>query len=312
VRLPAGYSVRPAELSDLDAVVDLLKATDRADAGVEDPVREHLLLAWERQASFSLERDTSLVLAADGKLAAYANIEGSHPETSLEVWVRVHPDHRGRGLGSALLDWGEALSLERSPNLPVLRDAIPHEDTIARDLLERRGFAHVRTFWHMLRDLDGPIEDVPTLDGVEIRRYEHPRDVRTLHEVLEEAFREHWGTEPYPYEDHEREMATWDRDLAWLAVADDSVVAAALGTSVEGSGWVDVLGVLEPWRRKGVGRALLLTQFRMFAARGAPNVALNVDSGNDTGAPSLYVSAGMRVHRAWDVFEKRFAGAEPG
>ena len=312
MRLPAGYSARPAELTDLDAVVDLLKATDRADAGVEDPVREHLLFAWERQSSFSLERDTRLVLAADGTPAAYANVEGSHPETSLEVWVRVHPDHRGRGLGSALLDWGEAFAHERSPELPVLRDAIPHADAAARDLLERRAFTHVRTFWHMLLDLDGPIEDVPTLDGVEIRRYQHPSDVRTLYDVLDEAFREHWGTEPYPYDDHEREMAMWDRDLAWLAVADDRVVAATLGTWVEGSGWVDVLGVLEPWRRKGVGRALLLKQFGMFAARGAPTVALNVDSGNDTGAPSLYASAGMRVHRAWDVFEKRFDEARAG
>jgi mycothiol synthase len=211
-----------------------------------------------------------------------------------------------------LLDWGEALCLERSPNLPVLRDSIPHEDAGARDLLERRGFAHVRTFWHMLRVLDGPVEEAPALEGIEIRRYEHPRDVRTLHDVLEESFREHWGSEPYPYEDHEREMALWDRDLAWLAVAGDRAVGGTLATIVEGSGWIDVIGVLEPWRGKGIGRALLLTQFRVLAARGAPEVALNVDSGNATGAPSLYASAGMRVHRAWDVFEKRFDATAAG
>jgi mycothiol synthase len=107
-------------------------------------------------------------------------------------------------------------------------------------------------------------------------------------------------------------MALWDRDLAWLAVAGDRAVGGTLATIVEGSGWIDVIGVLEPWRGKGIGRALLLTQFRVLAARGAPEVALNVDSGNATGAPSLYASAGMRVHRAWGVFEKRFDATAAG
>jgi mycothiol synthase len=307
VSLPAGYSVRPAELADLDAVIELVKAADLADAGVEDPVREHLLYTWER-SSVSLERDTRLVLAPDGRFAAYANVEGNNPELSLELWVRVHPSDRGRGLGSALLDWGEGTSLERSPNVPVLRNGVPHEDAAAHELLEKRGYAHVRTFWHMQRDLDGAIEPVPELEGIEVRRYEHPRDVRPLHEVLEESFLGHWGMEPYPYDEHEREMATWDRDLAWLAVADGQAVGGTLATLVEGTGWVDVLGVLEPWRRRGIGRALLLSQFTSLVTKGAPIAALNVDSGNDTGAPSLYADAGMRVHRAWDVFEKR----EPG
>jgi len=308
VNLPAGYSARPAEIGDLDAVVELVKAADLADAGVQDPVREHLQYTWER-ASVSLERDTRVVLAPDGRLAAYANVEGNHPELSLELWVRVHPAHRGGGLGSALLDWGEALSLERSPTVPVLRNSVSHEDAVAHDLLEANGYAQVRVFWHMLCDLDGAVEPVPSLEGIEIRRYEHPGDVRTFYDVLEESFLGHWGMEPYPYEDHEREMATWDPDLAWLAIAADGrVVGGTLGTLVEGTGWVDILGVLVPFRRRGVGRALLLAQFASFAAKGAPIAALNVDSGNDTGAPSLYAAAGMRVHRAWDVFEKQ----EPG
>jgi GNAT superfamily N-acetyltransferase len=161
----------------------------------------------------------------------------------------------------------------------------------------------------MVRDLDGSLDDVPSLEGVELRRYDHRTDVRTMYDVLEDAFRGQWGMEPYPYEDHLREMQAWEPDLAWIGFAGERAVAGSLATMVEGSGWVDILGVLEPWRGRGIGRALLLRQFASLAARGAPQAGLNVDSENPTGAPSLYGSAGMRVHRAWDVYEKRFGGA---
>ena len=50
-----------------------------------------------------------------------------------------------------------------------------------------------------------------------------------------------------------------------------------------------------PWRRRGLGLALLLHSFRDFAARGATRVGLGVDAENTTGAVGLYERAGMHV-----------------
>ena len=56
---------------------------------------------------------------------------------------------------------------------------------------------------------------------------------------------------------------------------------------------------------------MLLRVFAAVRGAGASSVTLNVDSENGTGAAALYEGVGMRVHRGWDVFEKRFDGAAP-
>jgi ribosomal protein S18 acetylase RimI-like enzyme len=67
---------------------------------------------------------------------------------------------------------------------------------------------------------------------------------------------------------------------------------------------VGVLGVRRPWRRRGLGLALLHASFREFRARGLPRALLGVDSENTTGATRLYERAGMRVERTSDSYEK--------
>jgi ribosomal protein S18 acetylase RimI-like enzyme len=48
----------------------------------------------------------------------------------------------------------------------------------------------------------------------------------------------------------------------------------------------------------------LLHNFRCFYDRGAPSVALGVDSANATGAIRLYESVGMKTVRNYVLFEK--------
>ena len=69
-------------------------------------------------------------------------------------------------------------------------------------------------------------------------------------------------------------------------------------------GWIGTLAVRPAWRRRGLGRALLLEGFRRFAASGESHVALGVDSENPSGATRLYESVGMRVLWRADVWRK--------
>jgi ribosomal protein S18 acetylase RimI-like enzyme len=69
-------------------------------------------------------------------------------------------------------------------------------------------------------------------------------------------------------------------------------------------GWVGSLGVLRPWRKRGLGLALLRHSFNEFYRRGKRKVGLGVDAQNLTGALRLYENAGMHVHKAFDQYEK--------
>ena len=71
-----------------------------------------------------------------------------------------------------------------------------------------------------------------------------------------------------------------------------------------GVGWVGTLGVLKPWRKKGLGLALLRTSFAEFYKRGMKTIGLGVDASNKTGATRLYQGAGMRIASEFVTFEK--------
>jgi mycothiol synthase len=301
VRLPAGYASRPATGDDLDALVGLFNACDRADVGFEDPVREHLEEDW-RAPAFDLSTSSLMVLAADGTLVAYAQVSGHNPEFSLDGYGRVHPGHRRRGLGASLVEWMERRASADAP--PKVFNAIPSSDEAARDLLSHRGYARARTFLHMEIEPARAVSSVPP-EGIVIRPYRHDVDVKPVYDTLEEAFQDHWGHEPYPFDLHVEQMSRVDPRLAPVATEGGQVVGAAVGRVLEDVGWIDVVGVRRPWRGRGIARALLSRSFEGFSALQTTSVRLNVDAESLTGATRLYESVGMRVRRGFDVFEKR-------
>ena len=71
-----------------------------------------------------------------------------------------------------------------------------------------------------------------------------------------------------------------------------------------GGGWVDVLYTRAPWRRRGVGEALLASSLAKLWALDRPSIGLGVDAASDTGAFRLYERMGMRPEWAAVMFEK--------
>lgn len=300
---PGGYDWRPATWEDLEAVVRLFKACDRADAGVEDPTREHLEEQW-RRPSFDLGHDSTVALDEGGSIVAYGEVSGLNPELSFDAHGRVDPAHRARGLGAALVAWALERAADRTPTPPKLYSAISDSDLAGRDLLERNGFAYARTFRHMERDLRGDVARPAPPPGIELRPYRHPDDSGGAYDALDEAFRDHWGYEPFPRQVHDDEMGRADPAITPVAADGGEIVGVCLARLVEGTGWVDVVGVRPAWRGRGIARSLLGSTFAGLAELGVPGVLLNVDSENATGALGLYASVGMHVRRAWHVFEK--------
>jgi ribosomal protein S18 acetylase RimI-like enzyme len=249
-----------------------------------------------------------LVLGPEGDVVGYGQVTREEP-TVVESFGSVAPVHRARGIGSWLLDRIEARGAELGAGTSSVRfrHGIDAGDRAAEAMLAARGLRSVRHFWHMQRDLDGIVEPGAAPDGVEIALVDPATDLEVVHAILDEAFVGDWAYHPAPFEgwaDGYTSSPGFDPSL-WLLARVDGEPGGALTAGILGDrGWVHELGVRERARGRGVAAALLRRSFTTFAERGVPQVNLNVDAENPTGATALYERVGMRVVKRWDLWER--------
>jgi ribosomal protein S18 acetylase RimI-like enzyme len=307
---PAGYQLRAPTPNDLKVTAEVLIADQLDDAGQIILDADFLREEWSR-VGFELATDAWVVVDSGGTVVAYGQAVREEP-TVVESWGVVHPEHRGRKLGSSLLDRIEERASELLAGLhaPRFRHAINAGDHAAAAMLQGRGLRPVRHFWHMQIDLTGPIEPGPAPEGSEITGIESPDDLPAIHAVLDEAFADDWGHHPEPFDrwaEDQTGSPSYDPTL-WLLATEGGQPVGALTANVWGDrGWVDHLGVLTPCRGRGIGAALLRRSFAMFAGRGVRRVLLNVDAENPTRATALYERVGMRVVWRWDLWERSWS-----
>ena len=132
-----------------------------------------------------------------------------------------------------------------------------------------------------------------------------------MHAAQEEAFADHWGFEPSSFESWRAYNLAESEDTSlWRIAWDGDDVAGRLHQpTLPGEdatvGWVGVLAVRRPWRRRGLGEALLREAFLAFAGRGKRTAGLGVDAENTTNAVALYERVGMHAARRSDTWERQ-------
>lgn len=306
--LPEGFSTRSPSREDAEEVAALIVACQLADIGASDVSPDELIDDWH---GLDLAEEAVVVAAPNDRIAGYADVL-NRSYVTISVYGYVHPDHRERGIGAFLVAWGERWTRDHMPRAPenvrvVVQHYINAANEGARQLLEGAGYRPVRGVYVMETELDEAPPPPHWPAGISVRTFVPGRDERATHEAVEDAFRDLWGRPRNTFEGfvRETEKESFDPSLWFLAVDGAEIAGVTLCKTLAGEGWVTVVGVRRPWRKRGLGLSLLRHAFAEYHRRGVRKVGLSVDAESITGAPRLYGRAGMSAKDSYVVHLKQ-------
>ncbi len=290
--------LRAPVLDDAPAVLEVLDARDLADIGVADTTLRDLVEEWQT-TEFDLASNAIVVEEEIGRIVGYASVQS---DGSLAV---VAPEHESRGIGARMLEWVEIR--ERAIGRDH-RQWVAGSNKRAQQLLSAASYKYLRSYWRMIRKLDGNEPSGTAPEGFSLRTLDVDSDAVVLH-VLDAAafasapdYREESFT---TFCEEHLQSANLDPKLSIVAHHDGQIVGYLLARRwrEEGSYYIDILAVHPEHQRRGVGSALLTGAFSRFAAAGLREAQLDVASDNPR-ALGLYERAGMSVRWHYVVYER--------
>ena len=289
--------IRTASADEAPEIRALLEEHAQAAFG-EPELSEDEVRSWFKRPKLSIS-----VAERDGALAGYLDIYADDSG-------RFPADVRSLDPDVARVLLSEAERLAREQGAKAVRAFAQGDEPVLRNILEEDGWQPIRYSFQMRIDLTDDVPEPTWPDGLAPRNL-RPDERERVYEANMEAFADHWDFHPTPLDewlsftvnDHSFEPSLW-----WLVDDGDELAAFTINSwHFSGDpqfGWVGILGVRKPWRRRGLATALLLHSFRDFRDRGATRAGLGVDGENTTGAVRLYEQVGMQVARRNDTYEK--------
>lgn len=318
--LDPSLNLRPTRWSDLERVAQLIYDACAADGDTVVAVTpEELKHEWE-SPEFELERDAFLVEALDGRIVGFEEFNNEYAHEVLHTDGYVHPDFKGRGIGTILLRAVEKraraeMGLAKQDVRISLRSIIDNRDPDSHELHQNEGYQPLRYHWRMEIVLDGPPSEPKFPEGIELRPFIKGEHDVPIWQAQNEAWRDHWGSHDVSLEEWKRSRfddPEFNPDLWAIAWDGDEVAGFSLNRYRMGIGWIRTLGVRRPWRKRGLGEALLLHSFGEFYKRGTRTIGLGVDAQNPTGATRLYQRVGMHAASEYVTYEKELRpGCQP-
>jgi len=293
--------VRPATADDAAEIATLCNAIGQELYGVDD-VDATTVQSW-----LADPRTGAFVAEAGGRLCGYADVRRNADGTRFPIDVRA----RGDGSADELVAVTEQWSREQARPGAFARGEALDRDAEANAAFKSRGYRPVRHNFVMQIELEDEPEPPSWPEGISVRTFDPERDEQRVYECQQETFSDHDDFRPVPIEEWRRfgtEQPRFDASLWQLAEDGHELAGLSLGSWHNSGdptfGWIGPLGVRRPWRRRGLGLALLWQSFADFFTRGAHRVGLGVDAQNPTGAVMLYEKAGMCVLKRHVVHEK--------
>jgi mycothiol synthase len=299
------FRLDPAAASDAAAVTEVVFARESSLYGPTSFSQADLEDEW---LDLDLERDARVVRDGD-RIVGYGVVRGLGGPWRAEGYV--HPDALGRGIGTLIATGLEDEAARRGARR--IQNHVYEVDSPGRTLLESLGYTAVRAYREMRIELEAPPPAPDWPDGLRVVPFDPEHDALEFHAAHEEAFADAWDYTPRDFEAWSKVHLGSERfdPALWCVVrARDEIAAGTICTGdTYGGGFVHALFTRRPWRRQGVGAALLHDAFTRFWECGERSVGLGVDAANVTGAFRLYERAGMAPALGWVMYEKELGVA---
>lgn len=306
-----GLTFRAGSRDDLALVHGVAVAA----AAVDDPHARPSTADFERTLStegLDIARDTLVGVDAEGHVQAYGIvIDVPSRVTAARVVFdgAVHPALRGQGIGRRVLAWQIGRARQRlstlDVDLPATIEVGAPRGAAALRLAARSGFEPIRNWVEMQVVFDDdPASDVPPLPEGFVVRAATPDDIEPLRHAKNDAFRDHWGSQPMVESDW-RGFLTASKsrlDLSRVVLdADGAIQAFAIvevdpdGFEARGRsyGYVHWVGVVRAGRGRGLAPVVLDASLQAIRADGLSAAVLHVDAENPSGAGRIYERLGF-------------------
>jgi len=301
--------IRNYRCSDFDNYVQLHMETTNLDRSGRS-ISKQRLAEDLGHPSFQPENDL-FVAEHGGSIIGYAALflEAAIKRAILECMI--HPLHRKKGIATKLIR--RAIRYAEEAESKVVQVSLSEINLPARNLAQRLGFKFIRHF-HELKLALNNIR-LPGLEPSEyIIRSLEPDEADKLTHIQNHAFADSWGFNPNTLEEiayrinlsscsPENIMMAYLKNhpigYCWTRIMIEEKPAAG---SMKGE--IHMLGVDPDYRKKGIGRKVLLAGLADLKNKGVTTVELTAD-GEDPVALGLYQSVGFEVCSRTEWYEKK-------
>jgi ribosomal protein S18 acetylase RimI-like enzyme len=307
----------PADYGELARIINA-NARGEDDDRVE--TAEGIASGYEHLKNCDLDHDL-VVAEVDGTPVGYTRVSWDQEVDGPRVYRMfcfTDPAFRGRGIGTALVEWDMArlreIAAEHDDAAEKLFETWLNDKNVsATDLIRRAGFEPITYAATMVRPTVDDLPDHRLPEGLEIRPVRE-EDMRTIWEADVEAFRDHWGFTEQTEEAYQQFISfPYNDPTLWKIAWDEEGVAGQVKSYVDTAqneeygrkrGYTEAISTSRRWRRRGVAKALIIESIRELAGRGMTEVALGVHTENPNGAFDLYAGLGYEVVATWTTYRK--------